>query len=190
MRHYIDKKMGCPEIAKLVNRHPHRVLDWLKDFGIPTRPRGHDTSQLIKDGSVWLGRSHSVETKAKMREIALADGRVPYDPKVGSYMKGRSGETHPQWKGGITPERQALYSSKEWIQCVEGVWKRAKNKCERCGKKHDPKNRKFHIHHIVKFAVKELRTTLSNLVLLCSGCHGFVHSRKNVNKEFVKTYES
>lgn len=185
IRHYIDKKMDCVMIGKLVSRDPKSVWNWLKDFGIPTRPRGHDISHLPQGRPA--GFTHSQATKDKIRAIAIEQGRVPYDPKVGSYMNGRFGKDHPQWKGGITPPRQALYSSKEWAECVEAIWERAKSKCERCGKLHTKYARRFHIHHIVEFAVEKLRTDTLNLVLLCPACHGFVHSKKNINKEFIKT---
>jgi hypothetical protein len=184
--HYIDKKMDCVQIGKLVNRDPKSVWNWLKDFGIPTRPRG-DAARLPKGRPA--GFTHSQETKDKIRAIAIADGRVPYDPKVGPYMRGKSGKDHPQWKGGITPERQAVYSSPEWVEAVKAVWKRADAKCERCGKHHNTTETRgtFHIHHIVSFAVRELRTEVSNLILLCKKCHRWVHSPANKQKELIKT---
>lgn len=44
----------------------------------------------------------------------------------------------------------------------------------------------FHIHHIVSFKNKELRTNINNLVLLCDECHHWVHSNNNVAHEFIK----
>jgi 5-methylcytosine-specific restriction endonuclease McrA len=65
------------------------------------------------------------------------------------------------------------------------VWKRDKGTCQRCGAKAND-GAIMHIHHIVSFAVKELRTETGNLVLLCIGCHHFVHSAANTGREFVK----
>jgi len=134
------------------------------------------------------GKHHKEETKQRIRKIAIETGRVPYDPKVGSYMKGRKGKDTPNWKGGITPERQVAYSSKEWVDAVKGVWARDKAICQRCGKNHnETKNRgTFHIHHVVSFEVKELRTSVDNLVLLCAKCHRWVHGKKNVKNEFIR----
>src|SRR6266545_6271825 len=38
--HYTDKKLDTTQIAHIVKRDPKSVWNWLKDFGIPTRPRG------------------------------------------------------------------------------------------------------------------------------------------------------
>ncbi len=102
-------------------------------------------------------------------------------------MKGRKGKETPSWKGGITPERQTVYSSEAWVEAVKKVWERDKAICQRCGKNHNqPKARgTFHIHHIVSFEVKKLRTSVDNLILFCAKCHRWVHGKKNVNKEFI-----
>lgn len=82
-----------------------------------------------------------------------------------------------------------MANSDEWKESVKAVWARSDAKCERCGKDHrtiDRKIESFDIHHIISFQVREYRTIISNLVLLCEPCHYFVHSRKNVNREFLE----
>ena len=39
---YITEGLNCTQIAHLVKRDPKSVWNWLKDFGIPTRPRGQN----------------------------------------------------------------------------------------------------------------------------------------------------
>lgn len=39
----------------------------------------------------------------------------------------------------------------------------------------DRKTAKFHIHHIVSFAITESRADPTNLLLLCSPCHMLTH---------------
>jgi hypothetical protein len=188
--HYINKGMDTTQIAYMVKRDPKSVWNWLKDFDIPTRPRGKGLPSKINASHLpsWEGKKHTEETKKKMSRIAIESGRVPYDPKIGSYMKGRKGKNTPNWKGGITPERQAVYSSGPWVESVKGVWVRDKAICQRCGKNHnETKNRgTFHIHHVVSFEVKELRTSVDNLILLCAKCHRWVHGKKNINNEFIR----
>lgn len=188
---YVTEGLDCVQIAMLVSRDSKSVWNWLKDFGIPTRPRGHDTSRL-PHGHKPGAFKHTQEAKDKMRAQAIADGRVPYDPTVGSYMKGRKGAASTNWKGGVTPERQALYSSPEWAEAVKAVWARANASCERCGVHHNTTEKRgtFHVHHIVSFAVKELRAETSNLALLCNICHRFVHSRANVLREFIREIDN
>ncbi len=188
---YVQNALDCVQIGRLVQRSPKSVWNWLKDWGIPTRPRGGGTAPgSFRKGApnAFKGKKHSPATCARLREMAKTDGRVPYDPAVGSYMKGRKGGDTPNWKGGITPERQALYSSEEWAEAVKIVWARDNATCQRCGELHNSggTRRTFHIHHIVGFAVCEHRTDPDNLVLLCKECHWFVHSNRNTDREFLK----
>ncbi len=191
IEHYIDKKMDTTQIAHIVKRDPKSVWNWLKDLGIPTRPRGGTTSPgcFVKgQTNLFKGHKHTEETRKKLSEIAKRTGRVPYKPEIGSYMKGRKGADTPGWKGGLTPERQAVYASLEWSEAVKAVWKRDDAYCQRCGKRHnEPQARgTFHIHHIVSFMVRELRTNPDNLVLLCNKCHRWVHGKQNKKREFIK----
>lgn len=189
---YEVENLDCAEIGRLVGRDTKRVWEWLRDYGIATRPRGSSISKQWANGS----RAHpggfplSADAKERIRQARLRDGRVPYRMPDGShYMKGRRGEHHHGWQGGLTPEREALSHTDEWKDAVKAVWARADAKCERCGCDHRKvDNRKangFHVHHIAPFRVKELRCEVSNLVLLCRPCHHFVHSKKNIAKEFV-----
>jgi len=99
-------------------------------------------------------------------------------------MFGRYGDLNPNWKGGITPERQELYCSQEWTDVVQLVWKRDHAECQKCNTQKTNDN-EFHIHHLVAFEIVELRRELSNLVLLCKECHNWVHSKKNERGEYI-----
>lgn len=242
IEHYIDKRMDCVDIAKIVNRDPKSVWNWLKDFGIPTRPRGTGMSKeklskrpkrfenandsgsaiqpKVKKGIRKAGWKHSAESIEKMRRIqkeigkdvarkrkcsesqkklwtpekrkelserCKKEGRIPFKRENGAPLKGKFGPLHPNWKGGHTPLRQSFYSSLEWIKVAKVVRKRDSYSCRRCGeKKNGSKKMSFDIHHIVGFACIELRADADNLVYLCERCHYWVHSKKNVDKEFIK----
>lgn len=188
---YIVEGLDCTQIAKIVNRNSKRVWEWLINEGIQTRPRGHDHAKKPKIGSgaanAFFGRKHTPEMRKRMSEKAKSEGRVPYDPAAGSYMKGRRGSETPNWKGGITPERQAFYQTQEWKAAEREVKKRDKQTCQRCGKvKTSGDGLNFDIHHIVGFACVKLRAVVSNLVYLCEPCHYWVHGKENVNNEFIK----
>ena len=185
---YLAMGKSANQIAREINRDSKRVWEWITNYNIPTRSRGHDTSHLPKDGSTWKGKKHSEGTKDKIRQARLNDGHVPYLKDGVHWLTSKAKEDHPNYKGGLTPERQALYSSEEWSQSVKSVWHRDNAICQKCGKHHNSeKNRgNFHIHHIVSFMVRELRSNINNLVLLCKECHRWVHSKENINKEFIK----
>lgn len=189
---YVVEGLGAPEIAQIVGRNSKRVWEWLRNEGIPTRPRGADERQLFKSGqpSAFAGHEHTPETRAHLREIALADGRVPFDPKIGPPLKGKRGAETPNWKGGITPERQALYSTPEWADAVKVVWERDEGRCRRCGLNSDSvedKRGAFHVHHIVSFQKsRELRCEPNNLVLLCKKCHRWTHGKSNTERRFLE----
>lgn len=191
---YVEEGRSANDIARIVGRDPKRVLEWLWGYGIPTRSRGHNYADhpafaywLHGTDNPFKGKRHSEQTRSKLRDVAIADGRVPYDPAVGSYMKGRRGADAPNWKGGVTPERQAFYASEAWRAAARAVYARDRATCQRCGLcRNDHRDVPFDIHHIVSFAYAPLRCEVSNLVLLCERCHYWVHSRENTEGRFIQ----
>jgi len=156
---YVQKGLDCVQIAAIVCRDPKSVWNWLKDFDIPTRSRGFASSQnFFKKGepSRWAGHAHTPEWKRAFSAKCKAEGRVPYNPAVGSYMKGRKGAATTNWKGGITPARQSFYSSEEWIACAKSVWARDQKTCQLCGSVKRNRER-FDLHHIDGFSIVEKR---------------------------------
>lgn len=189
---YVDEGLDCTQIAALVNRHPKSVWFWLRGSHIETRTRGGKTSpgSFKKGGhNPFAGCSHSDQTRAKIRAARLADGRVPYLKNGIHHLKGKRGAETPNWKGGVTPERQEFYRSEEWKLACKTVWQLADARCEKCRLDHRKIDRsviKFHVHHIVSFRYRPLRAEPSNLALLCDKCHRFVHSKLNTDRLFLK----
>lgn len=186
---YIEEHLTTSDIAEIVEKDPKTVWQWLQDYEIPTRGRGYgQPDNWFKPGHKNEYRKYDQAFRAKMREVRLQDGRVPYLKDGEPYMKGRTGKQHPGWKGGCTPERQKAYSSQEWSDCVRTVWERDNATCQRCGLDYrtiDREEYSFHIHHIISFANEETRFNIDNLVLLCEDCHRFVHSNENEKGEFL-----
>jgi len=187
---YVTNKKSCSEIASSEKRDSKTIWTWVKKFGIPTRKRGAESSggTFVKGHKKGVGRVHTKETKEKIRQARIKDGHVPYLNKDGvHWLKGVTGKQHPCWTGGLTPERQKVYSSLEWVQAVKKVWKRDNAICQNCGKNHNTeKNRgNFHIHHIISFQHKPTQTDYNNLILLCKKCHIWVHSKKNIENKFI-----
>lgn len=185
---YIEKGRTMNDIAKEIGRDPKRVWEWAKDYGIKTRGRGYGNPDVYfkKNHTLCVGRKLSEEHREKIRQARLKDGRVPY-LKNGQHWLKQEGVHPASWKGGVTPERQRLYSNPKWKNAVKEVWRRDKAICQLCGKsQNEDRNDTFHVHHLYPFAEYEhLRTNPDNLVLLCPQCHRFVHSKKNKERKFM-----
>lgn len=185
---YIIEGLGCPEIGALVDRDGSTIRHWLLKYGIPTRPRGSDVRQQFKKGRVsnMRGQTHSEEARAKIGAASRERGAVPYLKDGVHHLKGKRGAAVPNWKGGITPERQKLYGTDEWKAAAKSVREREHDTCQRCGAEQANVKRKFHLHHIAGFdTVKDKRADPDNLALLCNRCHRWVHSRANDGRDFL-----
>jgi len=154
---YVKKNRSTKEIAAQFNVTDGAIIFWLRKHGI--KRRSTSEARTVKK---W-GQSG-----------------------VDNPMWNKIGELNPNWKGGITPDRQSFYQSQEWKKACSNVWERDKATCQRCMlmKKESP-DMPFHIHHIKSFSHVELRVSPDNLVLLCETCHHFIHSLKNTNNEYL-----
>jgi hypothetical protein len=186
---YIVEGLDCPSIATLLECDPKTVWKYLHDCGIPTRPRGSNDKVYFKKGQSngFNGSMLSEESRQKIAAAHKRNGHVPYLKDGKPWMLGRRGAEVASWKGGVTPQRNACYSTPEWKAAVKAVWRRDNATCQRCGKHHNTAANRgtFDIHHIIGFEVVELRCAVGNLVLLCESCHYWVHSGANTNKEFL-----
>lgn len=108
-------------------------------------------------------------------------------------------EDHPNWKGGKTPFylqiRTLVERSIHWAQ---KVLERDNYTCQRCG---STKSGSLNAHHLIRLCdilrfynintieeakVCELLFDISNGITLCKKCHRWVHSNKNIKKEFLR----
>lgn len=152
---YWVERLSTPELAKLCGCTNANIRYWMVKHNIAAR---------------------NVSEARKIKHWGLSG--------EANGMFGKKGKENPSWKGGVTPERQSFYMSEEWKNTAQVIFKRDNYKCTRCDQHHD-KNNDLHIHHIVSFANKELRCEENNLILLCKKCHNWVHSNKNINKDFI-----
>lgn len=157
LEHYGNRGMSAADIAKEHGVTENAVYFWLSRHGIPRR------------------------SISQARGLKHWGASGPDNP-----MWNRRGELNPRWSGGVTAERQAFYTSREWKGACRAVWKRDNATCRRCAlHRESALDMPFHIHHVVPFANKDLRADPSNLVLLCEVCHHFVHSKRNVDREYL-----
>jgi 5-methylcytosine-specific restriction endonuclease McrA len=193
---YHIEQLGLPEIGAIVKRDAKTIFYWMRKHKIPTRPRGSDQRQWLRVGNTLrLGMKASEEAIRNTRAATIRRGQLPYLKNGVHYNKGKRGAVVWNWRGGVTPERQTFYRSDEWKAIVRSIWQRDDAICQRCGLDSrtidKTKTRPFHIHHIVSFAVRALRMEPTNLILLCHDCHMWVHSKQNLNGDFLdKTREA
>lgn len=185
---YLVEKLSTYDIAAIVGRDPKRIYEKLRDFNIPTRPRGENLrgdDNFMKSSPVhpMLGKRMSPEARAKL-SIATSVPK-PYLRGKNNGMFGRTGSKNPRYVDGSSPERQRMYVRGEGREFLREVLKRDAYSCQRCGaRKIGPKS--LHVHHIKPWAGNpSLRFDKSNVVVLCRACHGWVHSRDNVNREYL-----
>jgi len=157
VRNYVDLERSTGDIAAEFGTTDGAILFWLRKHDIPRR---------------------SISGARAVKRWGASGADNP--------MWNKRGELNPRWIGGVTPERQAFYTSDEWKRACSAVWKRDGARCRRCSlHRSEQPDMPFHIHHIVSFADANLRADPTNLVLLCEPCHHFVHSRANTAGEFL-----
>ncbi len=137
VHNYITLGRSTPDIASQFGCYPQAVSFWLKRHGIPTR------------------------TMSEVRKRKHWGCSGPDNP-----MYGKRGSKHPNWQGGTTPFRQALYGQRNWGQFARRIW--ARDRCCRvCGSKV-----KCEIHHIRTIGQAPLLVAdEGNVILLCYACH-------------------
>ena len=96
-----------------------------------------------------LGKQHTKETKKKISESL-------------------KGSNNPNWKGGISPEKNKRVSSAEWKELRKQIYKRDNYTCQICGK--HCKKQEIQAHHIIPYHISK-DNNLTNLITLCFVCH-------------------
>jgi hypothetical protein len=152
---YVEKERSAGDIARDFGVTDAAILFWMRRFGIPRR-----TTSGARAVKSW--------------------GSFGAD----NPMWNRRGELSPNWKGGVTPERQAFYKSPEWRLACREVWARDEATCRRCGV-HADEGLPMHVHHIRTFAHVPTRADPNNLTLVCEPCHHWIHSRKNADGHYL-----
>jgi len=166
-------------------KKPYWEKEWLEDQYWNKRKSASDIAEEfgVTENAIlyWLDK-HNIE-----RRTISETRKTKYWGACGvdNPMWNRKGELSPNWKGGITPERQGFYVSQRWKNACVAVWQRDKATCQRCGLKKIG-DMPFHIHHIKSFADEESRAEIDNLMLLCEVCHSWVHSRRNIGNEYIQ----
>lgn len=186
---YVVENLSTYDIGKIVDRNPKRIYEKLRDFGIPTRPRGQnlkgEDNYMAGENVInpFFNKKHTDETKKILSEKAKIS--KPWLKGENNGMYGATGDKNPMYKDGSSPLRQRMYVRGEGKDFLKSILKRDGYKCRRCGA--EKKGRKsLHVHHVIPWAGNEdLRFDANNVLVLCGACHRWVHSSKNINGELL-----
>lgn len=141
---YIELGRSSQEIADQFDCNQNNILYFLDKFDIPRR------------------------TISETRSIKHWGQSGKDNP-----MYGKKGILNPNWKGGLTPFRQYIYTTQDWKKFSKAVRTRDKV-CRLCGG-----SEKLEIHHIDPVSQSPLLIMdIGNAILLCAKCH-----RKMLGKE-------
>jgi transposase-like protein len=153
---YVRNQRSASDIAATIGCTDANILFWLRKHGIPRRSVSQ--ARVIKH---WGASGES------------------------NPMHGKTGAANPRYVDGSSPERQRLYVRGEGRAFLRAILKRDGYCCVRCGApKTIPKS--LHVHHVIPWAGNpSLRFNEANALTLCRNCHAWVHSRKNVRREYV-----
>lgn len=122
-------------------------------------------------------RKFDIPIRTAITHWPLSDrfSKLFYEAESESLEEGR----HPI---GWEPQTHAeMLASIEWREIKHFVYERDNHTCQRCG----GKNRKWIVHHILPFHWHIEVLSPKYLILLCTGCHIWVHSRNNLTTEFL-----
>lgn len=112
------------------------------------------------------GRKRPPDVLEKCLLTAFKKGTAPWNK--GKPFLAIRGESHHNWKGGITQENQRIRTSLEMKLWKRAVLERDNFTCVECG----IRGVQFDVDHIKPFAIyPELRFAIDNGRTLCKPCH-------------------
>lgn len=136
----------------------------------------------LKIANALRGRKQSEATRQKKREIALRLGLKP--PQLQHTW---IGDKHPNWKGGLTPQRVKEYQSQEYQAFVKAVLERDNYTCRRCGARNGNGYAvHLEVHHKIPYGERpDLRYDTDNGETLCFDCHNLTKGKRPKTVDFV-----
>jgi len=177
---YIVEKKSLSEIGLNFSCSTQTILNRMKEYNIPRRSysdslKGRKINWKNKIGIKSFGRKLSEESKDKIRSAAI--GRKAWNKNLSKAKNpdkikyGKPGETHHNWKGGISSINTRIRQSSEYKIWRKQVFIKDNFTCQKC----KIKGNKLNAHHIIPFSANiEKRFDLSNGITLCEKCHSLI----------------
>lgn len=163
----------------------HWDPDWLRH---QYETLGRSAGDIAADAGVTDGAIHYWLHKHGIRRRSVAEARAIKHWGVSGAanpMHGKTGTANHRYIDGSSPDRQRMYSQGKGREFLRLILARDGYQCRRCGAgKTGPKS--LHVHYVKPWAGNEaLRFSEANAITLCRACHCWVHSKKNVAREFI-----
>ncbi len=184
-------------------------IPWNKGIKIPFKkrvPLSEETKNKISKSNrgkpSWIKGLHQTEeTKEKMslsHRLSAKRGKdsANYGKKfsektrkrISESLKGKNaGNKNGSWRGGKTPENKKIRSSTEYFLWRSAVFKRDNFTCQKC----NFSGGRIVAHHINNFAdFPELRTAISNGIVLCKDCHICFHKKYGIRNNTMEQIQN
>jgi len=162
---------------------PHWSKQWLRTKYLTEKNSAAEIGAIAgctENNILYWLRKHNIPRRdiSQVRKAKKWGSSGEANPMFGKFGKG-----NPNYEDGRTPERQRAYSRSAWKKLVEAVQERDGHKCVRCGAESD-----LGTHHLKSWAAHaESRYDLQQIVTVCKKCHRWIHSKRNVNYDFLSS---
>jgi hypothetical protein len=181
--HSLRRKTGSTKSCGCLQREIERQIGYRNASDLTGHSFGRLTANMksekrSSDGHImWectcmCGKSVLVKSCSLVSGKTKSCGCLARESSINNLPKDQHKETHPSWKGGVTPWRKQIYSSPEYKAWRQSVFKRDKYTCTKC----DHIGGKLRAHHLFNFSdFIMLRTETCNGITLCKHCHEEFH---------------
>jgi predicted DNA-binding antitoxin AbrB/MazE fold protein/ribosomal protein L32 len=173
-----ETKQKIGEASKKNWRNPDyrkKIIRWGVNNPFYGEKHSEETKNKISESKLknptryWLGKKLSKEHRLK---VSLASKGQRRSPKTEFTSERTKGEKNPNWKGGISSEKEIERKSKQWKEWRTKVYARDKYTCQKC----NIKGKILHPHHIkYRDTNPELKFDVDNGRTLCIPCHRKTH---------------
>ena len=147
-------------------------------------------AKLKNPTKYWLGKKLPEQTLKALDRTGKPGWnkgkKLGFIPKMAfGYGQIMKGETHYNWKGGITPVNKVIRHSLKYIDWRTEVFERDNYTCQSCG----ARGIEVQADHIKPFAFySELRFETSNGRTLCISCHELTPTYKKRKETYVTAF--
>ncbi len=170
------------------------LIPWNKGIKLPYKV-WNEGKKFSKEYRERLSKAHIGQpswskgkklSKEHCKNISLARLGKRYSPKTEfkkgniSWMKGKTGEKSPCWKGGKSFEPYTPDFNKS---LKDMIINRDMSKCQLCGRPQQEEIRRLTVHHI---DYNKNNNSPINLITLCCSCNSIVNNKREYFTQYFR----